>query len=217
MCALPTQLCGYNSLVDTRTEIARGREGPARTLGAVGLHWLHQVLLSLWLGGILILGAVAAPGVFRAAKMAGHTQRGMPLYNFAGEAMGIVFQRFASLVLLVGLLLIGCGIGYGLLSGLCRRRIIARATLALIGWGIDVWMVVGLFPDMNSARSQKNMDAFDVLHHTSSNAFLAQAVLLLGVAALTAWMHQAGNSRLVSATSRTPNAEPARATASAAH
>ena len=102
--------------METRSETVRGIGARPRILATVGLHWLHQVLLSLWLGGILILGAVAAPGVFGAAKAAGHTERDMRLYDFAGAAMGIVFQRFSLLILVIGLLLTAAGVGYGLLD-----------------------------------------------------------------------------------------------------
>jgi len=201
--------------VDTRTEIVRGGDRP-RLLAAVGLHWLHQVLLSLWLGGILILGAVAAPGVFGAAKAAGDTQRGTRLYDFAGTAMGMAFQRFALLVLGVGLLMTLAGVAYGMLSGLCRRRTIARAGLTALAWCINIWMVFSIFPQMQAAREMKQMEMFDILHHTSSNAFLAQAVLLLGVAALTSWMHLDRSPHAAPAARRTSTAESVRPVAGAA-
>lgn len=216
-CVRYQRRCGYNRFVETRSEIARGAGSGPRTLAVVGLDWLHQLLLSLWLGGILILGAVAAPGVFGAAKAAGHTERGMRLWDFAGAAMGMAFQRFALLILVVGLLLTVTGATHGLLGGLCLRRTMARAALTLVAWGISVWMVFGIFPQMEAARSLKNMAVFDVLHHTSSNAFLAQAVLLLGVAALTAWLHAVRAPQTVPARGRNSSREATQPVAGAAH
>ena len=52
-----------------------------------------------------------------------------------------------------------------------------------------MWLTYGLFPAMIAARGEMRMDAFDAMHRTYTSAFTAQMLLLLGVAALTAWMH----------------------------
>lgn len=160
-----------------------------RTLAAVALSWLHQLALSLWLGGILILGAVAAPAVFGTAKAHGDTARGMPLYTFAGEAMGVAFQRFNTLVLVAGALMLLAGLAYGSLAGLCPVRLRVRAALTAVCWGIALWMALSLFPQMEAARAQGQMDAFDGFHQWSRLAFQAEALLLLAVTALTGWLH----------------------------
>jgi hypothetical protein len=180
------------------------------------LHWLHQVLLSLWLGGILVLGAVAAPGVFGAAKAAGHTQRGMPLYTFAGVAMGDVFERFAAMIMVVGLLLAVTGVAYGQLGGLCRRRTIVRAAITVVAWGLTVWMAFGVFPQMDTARELKNMALFDSLHNLSSNVFKAQALLLLGVAAISACPYLNPAAQASSTNDRASNRDAARPVVNAA-
>jgi hypothetical protein len=160
-----------------------------RTVFAVGLNWLHQVLLSVWLGGIVVLGAIAGPAVFGAARQAGDTHHGTPLWDFAGTAMGLVFARFNVLLLVGSAVMLAAGIGYGQLAGLCRRRMTVRAGLTALAWLVVLWTEFSLFPQMNAARIQGNLDAFDSMHHLSRHAFEAQMLLLLTVAALTGWMH----------------------------
>jgi hypothetical protein len=180
------------------------------------LHSLHQVLLSLWLGGILVLGAIAAPGVFGAAKAAGHTQRGMPLYTFAGVAMGDVFERFAAMIMVVGLLLAVVGVAYGQLAGVCRRRTIARAVVVVVAWGLTAWMAFGVFPQMDTARELKNMALFDSLHDLSSNVFKVQALLLLGVAAISACPFMNRTSQASATNDRTSSRDAAKPVVNAA-
>jgi uncharacterized membrane protein len=160
-----------------------------RNLAAVFLFWIHQLCLSLWLGGIAILGAVAAPAVFGAARSAGHTERGMPLFDFAGTALAGAFGRFNTVVLAAGALMLVSGLGYALLSGLCRKRLTVRAGLAAMAYGWAVYLATQLYPRMMSARAAGDLASFDVMHHTYSRGYSGQMVLLLGVAALTAWLH----------------------------
>lgn len=160
-----------------------------RTFGSVILSWLHTVALSVWLGGVLVLGAVTAPAVFGSARRAGDVQRGMPLYDFAGSVMTEAFRRFNTLVLVAGLLMLLAGLGYGLLAGICRKRLLVRAALTGIAWGIAAWSLFSLFPQMMDAQAAGRMDAFDAVHETYSTGFEAQVLLLLGVAALTGWLH----------------------------
>lgn len=160
-----------------------------RTLATVFLLWIHQLCLSLWLGGIAILGAVAAPAVFGAARSAGDNERGMPLFDFAGTALAGAFGRFNTVVLAAGALMLLSGLGYGLLGGLCRKRLTVRAGLAAMAYGWAVYLATQLYPQMMAARAAGDLATFDVMHHTYSRGFSGQMVLLLGVAALTAWVH----------------------------
>ena len=53
------------------------------------LHFLHTVALGVWVGGIVAVGAVAAPAVFRTASSR----------EEAGRIMGTVFRRFDGVVM----------------------------------------------------------------------------------------------------------------------
>lgn len=153
------------------------------------LCWLHQVALSVWLGGIVVVGAVAAPGVFRTAKAQGHTDMSFPLYRFAGEALGEVFRRFNYVVLAAAMVMLLAGLAYGALAGFCPRRIGVRAVLTLLAGGIALWVTLVLYPELIRLRDSGQMTTFDQIHRTYSSAFQAQLILLFGVAGLTGWMH----------------------------
>jgi uncharacterized membrane protein len=160
-----------------------------RTLAAVLLFWIHQLCLCLWLGGIAILGAVAAPAVFGAARTAGDTQTGMPLFDFAGTALAGAFGRFNTVVLVAGAVMLVSGVGYGLLSGLCRKRLTVRAGFEALAYAWAAYLATQLYPKMMAARVAGDLATFDEMHHTYSRGYSGQMVLLLGVAALTAWLH----------------------------
>ena len=160
-----------------------------RTFGIVFLNWLHQVALAIWLGGIMTIGAAVAPAIFGSARKAAHTQHGMPLWDFAGTAIGEAFRRFNTITVIVGVLMLGAGMTYSRLAGLSPVRSHLRAALTALCWAIAVWMQYSLFPQMGAARTQDQMNVFDKLHQTSTGAFQVQMILLLGIAALTGWMH----------------------------
>ncbi|HVF10485.1 MAG TPA: DUF4149 domain-containing protein [Abditibacteriaceae bacterium] len=160
-----------------------------RIYGTIFLNWLHQVALAVWLGGIVTIGGAVAPAIFGSARKAGHTAHGMPLFDFAGTAIGEAFRRFNTGVLIAGLVMLLAGVAYSRLAGLCPIRTRVRAAMTLLCWAIAVWLEYSLFPRMNAFRSQEQMDAFDDLHQTSTVAFQSQMVLLLGIVALTGWMH----------------------------
>lgn len=160
-----------------------------RTFAALALNWLHQIALSVWLGGIVVVGAVAAPAVFRTAKAQGHTDMSQPLYRFAGEALGEVFRRFNYVVLVAAALMLLAGMTYGLLAGFRPRWVAVRALLTLLAAGIAVWVTFALYPELIRLRDSGEMTPFDQIHRTYSTAFQVQLVLLLAVAGLTGWMH----------------------------
>jgi uncharacterized membrane protein len=166
-----------------------------RDLAAIVLSCLHLLALSVWMGGIMVLGAVAAPAVFGTARRAGDVERGMPLYDFAGTIMTEVFRRFGWAALVAGAVMLAAGLGYGLLARLCRRRLAARAACTGLAWGIAAALTFVLFPRMMEAQAAGRFDLFDGMHRAYSSGFQAQLLLLLGAAALTGWLHLDRSSR----------------------
>jgi hypothetical protein len=81
------------------------------------------------------------------------------------------------------------GLGYGLLSGMCRKRLTVRAGLVAIAYGWAAYLATQLYPQMMAARAAGDLASFDLMHHTYSRGYSGQMVLLLGVAAITAWLH----------------------------
>lgn len=181
-------------------------------------HWLHQLALAVWLGGIVTMGAVSAHAIFGTAKAKGHTEWGMPLYTFAGEALGEAFRRFNYLVLAAGALALIAGIAYGVLDSRGNRGVGVRALLTGAGWAVAAWLTFGLYPQLLAARASGEMALFDRLHKTYTAAFSLQMLLLLGVMGLTAFLdlarQRAAPEALVAEGARP---EPARGSAPAAH
>jgi hypothetical protein len=160
-----------------------------RSFLTVLLSSLHQLALSVWLGGAFVLGAVAAPAPFKIAKQQGQDRWGMPLYDFAGHSTGLMFERFNGVVLVCAVLLLISGLAYGSLAGLCPTRLKVRAALTLAATAGALWTTFVLFPQMIALREEARMGDFDLLHRSYSAAFQGQLLLLFGVLLLTGWMH----------------------------
>jgi hypothetical protein len=174
-------------------------------------HWLHQVALSMWLGGILVIGAVVAPSVFGSARAAGDTKAGTPLYDFAGVVMTEAFRRFNGVVLAAGLLMVVCGLAYGLSAPICRRGVLGRAVLTSAAWACAAWLSFSLFPQLMAAREAGNTEVFKAMHETYSNGFKLQMFLLLATAALTAWIEHGKQVGAASPANATAYGKPAAA------
>ena len=159
-----------------------------RAFTATIFHWIHQIGLTLWLGGILIVGAVVAPSVFGQAKALGETHAGMPLYDFASQVMNVAFGRFNWVVLISGVLMLIGGLGSGMLTPICRRGVLGRAALTAGAWVVAAWLAFSLYPAMLAAKAAGQTEVFQSMHKTSSSGFQIQLLLLLAVAGLTAWL-----------------------------
>ena len=157
------------------------------------------------------MGAVSAPAVFGTAKAKGHTAWGMPLYTFAGEALGEAFRRFNYLVLVSGALALVAGVAYGLLAGQGGRGVGVRALLTGVAWAVAAWLTFGLYPQVLAARAGGPMELFDRLHKTYTGAFSVQMLLLLAVMGLTALLDVSRQrSAPKAAAVGSPRPEPAR-------
>jgi hypothetical protein len=159
-----------------------------RAFTATVFHWVHQIGLTLWLGGILIIGAVMAPSVFKEAKALGDTHAGMPLYDFASHVMNVAFGKFNGIVLASGVLMLIGGLGSGMLSQLCRKGTWLRAGITLGAWAVAGWLALSLYPAMMAAKAAGQADVFKSMHSTYNTGFMVELVCLLAVAGLTAWL-----------------------------
>jgi hypothetical protein len=159
-----------------------------RAFTASVLHWAHQIGLTLWLGGILIIGAVLAPAVFGQARALGDTHAGTPLYDFASQVMNVAFGKFNLVVLTSGVLMLVGGVGSGLLSGLCRRGVLGRAMLTLGAWAVAAWLAFSLYPQMMDAKAAGQVDVFKSMHKTYNMGFMIQLFALLAISGLTAYL-----------------------------
>lgn len=75
-----------------------GEEGGAHYNGRVlALRYLHALALAVWLGGMLVLGFLAAPAIFEVVERATPGGRGL-----AGAVFGTILRRFHVVAALSG-------------------------------------------------------------------------------------------------------------------
>jgi hypothetical protein len=151
-----------------------------------------------------------APSVFGQARAAGETHAGMPLWDFASVIMNVAFDRFNTVILVAGLLMLVGGVGSGVMTGLCRRGVLLRAGLTGLAWLGAVYLAKVLFPQAIAAHAAGNEALFKTLHKTYSNGFSIQLLLLLVVAALTALLEAGKRGQaLTTPTAVSQGAQPA--------
>jgi uncharacterized membrane protein len=146
--------------------------------------WLELVGVGLWVGGMLILGAVVAPTVFNTVK---------PV-EMAGDAMSLVFHRFNGewVFVCIGLVVLGF-IGKWFTARPQGRRIKIEAALiaVLVLSGLYIGAILG--PRMQTLRQITLTDRsngmavaeFDRKHKRSVQLFSVN--IALGLAVL--WMN----------------------------
>ncbi|MBI3610044.1 MAG: DUF4149 domain-containing protein [Nitrospirae bacterium] len=151
--------------------------------------WLELLGLGVWIGGMVILGAVVAPTVFNAVK---------PV-EMAGDAMSLVFHRFNGewVFVCIGLVVLGF-VGKWLTAppqGM-RMRIEAALIIVLVLSGLYIGAILG--PRMQTLRQITLTDRsngmavaeFDHKHKRSVQLFSVN--ILLGLAVL--WMNSRPSS-----------------------
>ncbi len=174
-----------------------------RTLMPTFLDTLHTLALMLWLGGIVVIGAIVAPAVFH---IAGLTKLQ------AGSVVGESLRRLGPVIEVGGLAMVA-------VQYLERRRYLRSRALFLMD-SVRQVLTLGalllaeygkyvLFPALDSARAANNMASFDRFHHLYSALAMVQVWLLLGVAVLTAWL-QLPRMTPAPATAAPPTSEPAK-------
>src|SRR5438105_553140 len=114
--------------------------------------WIFQLAWAAWFGGLIVLGAVSAPGIFQTARGWPEPASAGVVYRFAGIAAGAGFRRFNGLALACGIVLLLAGAAAWLWGAHWTRRDArlhaARAALVGICLAITAWLAFGMFPAM---------------------------------------------------------------------
>jgi hypothetical protein len=152
------------------------------------LRLVALVLLSIWIGGLLTLGAIAAPTLF--AVLESHDPvGGRPL---AAMAFGEIFLRFQHVSLIIGAVLIATLAARAMLGPRPRRlaaRIWTVAGMLALSIGTTFWIIPRIDRIRNgtpgSVTSLKNDDPrrveFDRLHGLSNGLALVTLIAGLGL------------------------------------
>ena len=125
---------------------------------------LHTVALSLWLGGLVAIGALVAPTAFHVTRSAPAFAGNLPLQNaIAGGVVGGSLHLFTFLCY-------GCGVLLLLANALLLRHARSRWALAailvtclLLGTALTLGLY--LTPTMDAAQAHGDRTTFDRLHH----------------------------------------------------
>jgi len=139
-------------------------------------RWLHTIALSLWLGGLVAIGALVAPVAF-------HVTRILSLPNaVAGDIVGGSLHLFNFVCYACGVLLLLSNAL--LLPHADRRWAVACLVTASLLLASALCLGLSITPSLDAARSLGNMADFDRMHHQYEQiSTLFQFPLLL----LLAW------------------------------
>jgi len=155
------------------------------------LRYVYILALVVWLGGMVVLGAVVAPTIFQVLQ-ASEPATGRAL---AGEAFGVMLGRFHYVAYAAGALLLVTLAAMALLGprpkGLAARSALVAAMLAVAIYSgvvvlgnIDaIQREVGGLPSRLDAGDARRL-RFDQLHQLSTQLMM---VNIIGALALLAW------------------------------
>jgi len=147
---------------------------------------LHAVALSLWLGGLVVIGALVAPTAFQVTRSHPAFAGNPALQNaVAGGVVGGSLHLFTFVCYGCGLLLL---LANALLLRHAHRRW-ALAAMVVTSLLLATALTLGLYvtPAMDAAQAQGDLATFDRLHHGYERiSSLVQLPLLLLLALLGA-------------------------------
>ncbi len=137
----------------------------------LGINFLYQIGLAIWIGGAVVLGSLVAPALFKA----------LPRQE-AGAIFGPTLRRFARLrVLAIALIIIGATVKYLGWERDAATAWIAIRWVAIAFLAFDVVYEIGyLEPAMEKARGDAAV--FGKLHRRSE--VLMKSALVAAVVAL---------------------------------
>jgi uncharacterized membrane protein len=131
---------------------------------------------ALWIGGLLVLGAIVAPSIF------GHVRA-----PDAASAMTIVFRRFDRVALVCAAALLGCEVAFAMTTRPIGRSDLARAAVVVGMSGLCIWQATVLSPRIESlhragvVRGEGELGvAFERAHKLAEGSAKTQVVLGLG-------------------------------------
>ena len=147
------------------------------------LDALHLLALAVWLGGLLTLWLAVMPAAF-------HGSANLTLRQ-SETVIGDALRGFTSLVEMCGLTMIGAQFLLRRRYQRDRKQFHADGVRQLLTFGALLLVEVclrSLLPQMDAARAQVHLEQFHQIHQGYAALATAQAIALLGVGLLTAWL-----------------------------
>jgi Domain of unknown function (DUF4149) len=147
------------------------------------LEALALVALAVWLGGLTILGAVAAPLVFRIVPAPA-----------SADAMSAVFLRFDSIAIASAVVVLLVEGGHSLLRRPLLRRDLVRAAVTVGAAGLAIVEAMVVSPHIERLHREgaiRGLGAagleLDQVHHTAESLAKGELALLVLVLVLHAF------------------------------
>jgi hypothetical protein len=143
-------------------------------------RWVQQVCLGLWIGGLLVIGAIVAPVAFRHAGLDP---------EHAGNVVGNSFTRFNIVCYVAGaLLLLGQAVEWGMLrrtSAKWRKLAGLRFLCVAVMLALVAYLGGSVGPSMFADRAAGRKAAFEAAHRFYGNMARVQVYLAFGAVLLT--------------------------------
>ena len=124
----------------------------------VVIVWIRTLCLSIWIGGIGVIGAIVAPVAFRHSDLTRAA---------AGRVVGESLYRFNTVCYVAAALLLLCEVAdwAGRRSRACVGLNLTRAVLSAVLIGLTFYLGFGLAPRMRMDQATGDRAAFDRGHH----------------------------------------------------
>jgi uncharacterized membrane protein len=162
-------------------------------------RWVQQVCLGIWIGGLLVIGAIVAPVAFRHA--------GLDLEH-AGNVVGNSFTRFNVVCAVTGaLLLFGQAVEWAMLRQTSAKwRKLAGLRLLCVAGMLTLTAYLGgsVGPKMFADRAAGRKAAFDAAHRFYGNMARVQVYLAFGAVLFTVLLGMEETARARGALSGEP-------------
>jgi hypothetical protein len=136
---------------------------------------LYAVALALWMGGLVVLGAVVAPTVF-----------GIVPAPTSADAMTVVFRRFDTIAIACGVVALVAEAAIAWRGGKARRLDVVRASALAIAVGLAILEGAWLSPAIQRLHRGGAVRGFGLdgaelehLHRIAESTAKAELVLLL--------------------------------------
>lgn len=127
--------------------------------------FVFQLAWAIWIGGLIVLGAVSAPGSFKTARAWPEPGSWEVVHRFAGIAAGEAFRRFNHVALACGVTLLIVGIAICPNNVSQPRVHAARLVLVASCLAITCWQTFVMFPEMDYYRLAGWWQVVDAFHH----------------------------------------------------
>lgn len=163
------------------------------------LDGLHLLALAVWLGGLVTLWLAVMPAAFQASGLT---------VREAETVVGNCLRSFTGLVEMCGIAMAGAQFALRRRYQAVRALFVADGIRQLLTFGallLAEFNLRVLLPQMDAARQQANVKVFHDLHQNYALLATFQAIFLIVVGLITAWLQSQYKAGMSTPASVTPS------------